>query len=86
MSFRGVGTALVTPFRSDGALDEAALQKFVDWQIEEGINFLVPCGTTGENPTLTPEEHARVVELTVKTANGRVPVLAGAGNNSTVRA
>ncbi|HEY0143594.1 MAG TPA: 4-hydroxy-tetrahydrodipicolinate synthase [Thermoanaerobaculia bacterium] len=86
MTFRGVGTALVTPFRADGSLDKEALQKFVDWQIEEGINFLVPCGTTGENPTLTPEEHARVIELTVKTANGRVPVLAGAGSNSTVRA
>jgi 4-hydroxy-tetrahydrodipicolinate synthase len=84
--FRGVGTALITPFTAAGALDEAALQTFVDWQITEGINFLVPCGTTGENPTLTPEEHRRVVELTVKAANGRVPVLAGAGSNSTVKA
>ncbi|HYO77973.1 MAG TPA: 4-hydroxy-tetrahydrodipicolinate synthase [Thermoanaerobaculia bacterium] len=84
--FKGVGTALITPFTSDGSLDEAAFQKFVDWQIEEGINFLVPCGTTGENPTLTADEHRRVVELTVKTANGRVPVLAGAGSNSTARA
>lgn len=84
--FRGVGTALVTPFTDSGALDEAALQKFVDWQINEGVNFLVPCGTTGENPTLTPEEHRRVVELTVKTAKGRVPVLAGAGSNATPRA
>jgi 4-hydroxy-tetrahydrodipicolinate synthase len=84
--FRGVGTALITPFKEDGALDEAALARFVDWQITEGVNFLVPCGTTGENPTLTAEEHRRVVELTVRAANGRVPVLAGAGNNSTVRA
>lgn len=84
--FRGVGTALITPFTSSGALDESALQRFVDWQITEGVNFLVPCGTTGENPTLTAEEHRRVVELTVKTANGRVPVLAGAGSNSTTRA
>jgi 4-hydroxy-tetrahydrodipicolinate synthase len=84
--FRGVGTALITPFTASGALDEAALAKFVDWQITEGVNFLVPCGTTGENPTLTPEEHRRVVELTVKSANGRVPVLAGAGSNSTVKA
>jgi 4-hydroxy-tetrahydrodipicolinate synthase len=84
--FRGVGTALITPFTAAGALDEAALAKFVDWQITEGVNFLVPCGTTGENPTLTPEEHRRVVELTVKAANGRVPVLAGAGSNSTVKA
>jgi 4-hydroxy-tetrahydrodipicolinate synthase len=86
MMFRGVGTALVTPFRSDGSLDEAAFEKFVNWQIEEGINFLVPCGTTGENPALTAAEHRRVVELTVKTANGRVPVLAGAGSNNTPRA
>ena len=84
--FRGVGTALVTPFKATGALDEAALGRFVDWQIEEGVNFLVPCGTTGENPALTPEEHRRVVELTVQRANGRVPVLAGAGSNSTARA
>jgi 4-hydroxy-tetrahydrodipicolinate synthase len=84
--FRGTGTALITPFRMDGSLDEAAFEKFVNWQIEEGINFLVPCGTTGENPALTAEEHRRVVELTVKTANGRVPVLAGAGSNNTPRA
>lgn len=84
--FRGVGTALVTPFRSDGSFDEAAFERFVDWQIEEGVNFLVPCGTTGENPALTADEHRRVVELTVKTAKGRVPVLAGAGNNNTARA
>ncbi len=85
-SFRGVGTALITPFTESGALDEAALEKFVDWQIAEGVNFLVPCGTTGENPTLSADEHARVVELTVKSANGRVPVLAGAGSNATPRA
>ena len=85
-SFRGLGTALITPFTRDGALDEAALAKFVDWQIAEGVDFLVPCGTTGENPALTPDEHRRVVELTVQTAKGRVPVLAGAGSNSTPRA
>ena len=84
--FRGVGTALVTPFKSDGSIDEGAFQRFVDWQISEGINFLVPCGTTGENPALTAAEHQRVIELTVKTAKGRVPVLAGAGNNNTTRA
>ena len=84
--FRGVGTALITPFRSDGSLDEDALARFVDWQITEGVNFLVPCGTTGENPALTPDEHQRVVGITVKTAKGRVPVLAGAGNNNTTRA
>jgi len=84
--FRGVGTALVTPFKTDGSLDESAFERFVDWQIEEGVNFLVPCGTTGENPALTADEHRRVVELTVQRARGRVPVLAGAGNNNTTRA
>lgn len=85
-SFRGLGTALITPFTDAGSLDESALEKFVDWQINEGVNFLVPCGTTGENPTLSAEEHRRVVELTVRSANGRVPVLAGAGSNATPRA
>ncbi len=84
--FRGVGVALVTPFRDDGSLDEATFERFVDWQIQQGIDFLVPCGTTGENPALSHEEHLRVIELTVKTANGRVPVLAGAGSNSTPKA
>jgi 4-hydroxy-tetrahydrodipicolinate synthase len=84
--FRGVGTALVTPFTDSGALDEAALEKFVDFQIEGGVNFLVPCGTTGENPALTQDEHRRVVEIVCKRAKGRVPVLAGAGSNSTDKA
>jgi len=86
MKFRGVGTALVTPWKTDGALDEAALEKFVDWQVTEGIDFLVPCGTTGENPAMSFDEHRRVVELTIKAAAGRVPVLAGAGSNSTDKA
>ena len=86
MSFRGLGTALVTPFTTGGALDERALEKFVDFQIDGGVNFLVPCGTTGENPALTQEEHRRVVEIVVKRAKGRVPVLAGAGSNSTDKA
>jgi 4-hydroxy-tetrahydrodipicolinate synthase len=84
--FTGLGVALVTPFKTSGALDEKAFERFVDWQIEEGTDFLVPCGTTGENPALTQEEHARVVELTVKRARGRVAVLAGAGSNSTDKA
>lgn len=84
--FTGLGTALVTPFRTDGSLDEPALERFVDWQIEQGVNFLVPCGTTGENPVLTLEEHRRVVEIAVRRAGGRVRVLAGAGNNSTDKA
>jgi 4-hydroxy-tetrahydrodipicolinate synthase len=86
MKFRGVGTALITPFKESGALDEAALERFVEWQIGEGINFLVPCGTTGENPALTQDEHKRVVEIVVKTADHRVPVLAGAGGNNTPHA
>jgi 4-hydroxy-tetrahydrodipicolinate synthase len=86
MMFRGLGTALVTPWRPDGSLDEQAFARFVDWQITEGVNFLVPCGTTGENPAMSVEEHRRVVEITVQTANGRVPVLAGAGSNSTEKA
>jgi 4-hydroxy-tetrahydrodipicolinate synthase len=84
--FRGLGVALVTPFRSDGALDEAALERFIEFQIAEGTNFLVPCGTTGENPALSLDEHRRVVEISVRTARGRVPVLAGAGSNSTEKA
>lgn len=81
--FRGVGVALVTPFRDSGALDEDALRRFVKWQVEQGTDFLVPCGTTGENPALTRSEHLRVVELTIEAAGGKVPVLAGAGSNST---
>src|SRR3982751_2191790 len=84
--FRGVGVALVTPFNTDGSLDEAALGRLVDFQIDNGTNFLVPCGTTGENPALSLDEHKRVVSTVVKRANKRVPVLAGAGNNSTDKA
>jgi len=84
--FRGLGTALVTPWKADGSLDEQAFARFVDWQITEGVNFLVPCGTTGENPAMTVAEHRRVVEITIQTAKGRVPVLAGAGSNSTEKA
>ena len=81
--FTGTGTALVTPFRRDGSLDEARLRALVKRQIEAGINFLVPCGTTGESPTLTEAEHLRVVEITVELAKGKVPVLAGAGGYNT---
>jgi 4-hydroxy-tetrahydrodipicolinate synthase len=81
--FTGCGTAMVTPFGRDGALDEAALIRLVNRQIEAGIDFLVPCGTTGESPTLSREEHLRVVELTVDVAKGKVPVLAGAGGYNT---
>lgn len=82
----GCGTALATPFTSGGALDEWALRGFVDWQLDEGIDFLVPCGSTGEAATMTPAEHRRVVEITVEQARGRVPVVAGAGSNDTQRA
>src|SRR6266852_6131798 len=81
--FTGTGTALVTPFRGDGSLDEATLRSLVKRQIEAGIDFLVPCGTTGESPTLTHEEHLRVVQITVEIAKGKVPVLAGAGGYNT---
>ncbi len=81
--FTGCGTALVTPFRRDLSLDEAALRKLVRRQIQAGINFLVPCGTTGENPTLTRAEHLRVVAITLEEAKGKVPVLAGAGGYNT---
>src|ERR1700732_3656412 len=81
--FTGCGTAMVTPFRRDGALDEATLIRLIHRQIEAGIGFLVPCGTTGESPTLSHEEHLRVVELTVDVVRGKVPVLAGAGGYNT---
>ena len=81
--FTGCGTALVTPFRQDGSLDEPALRGLVRRQIEEGIDFLVPCGTTGESPTLTHQEHLRVVEITLEEAKGKVPVVAGAGGYNT---
>jgi 4-hydroxy-tetrahydrodipicolinate synthase len=81
--FTGTGTALVTPFRRDRSLDEPTLRALIKRQIDAGIDFLVPCGTTGESPTLTHEEHLRVVEIAVEVANGRVPVLAGAGGYNT---
>src|SRR3954470_24948854 len=81
--FTGCGTALVTPFKRDGALDEAGVSRLARRQIDAGIHFLVPCGTTGEVPTLTGEEQVRVVELVVAEARGRVPVLAGAGGYNT---
>ncbi|HZZ88299.1 MAG TPA: 4-hydroxy-tetrahydrodipicolinate synthase, partial [Caulobacteraceae bacterium] len=84
--FRGVFTALVTPFRPGGALDEAAFERLVERQIAGGVHGLVPVGTTGETSTLSHEEHRRVVELCVNTAAGRVPVIAGAGSNSTAEA
>lgn len=81
--FTGCGTALVTPFHADGSLDEATLRKLVRRQIDAGIHFLVPCGTTGESPTLSHDEHLRVVEITVEEAGGKTPVLAGCGGYNT---
>lgn len=81
--FTGCGTALVTPFRRDGSLDEAGVSRLARRQVEAGIHFLVPCGTTGEVPTLTDQEQVRVVELVAAEAKGKVPVLAGAGGYNT---
>ncbi|MCG8548465.1 MAG: 4-hydroxy-tetrahydrodipicolinate synthase, partial [Alphaproteobacteria bacterium] len=83
--FSGSITALITPF-SNGGIDEDGYQAFVDWQVTEGSNGLVPVGTTGESPTLSHAEHKRVVELCIEAAAGRVPVIAGAGSNSTAEA
>jgi 4-hydroxy-tetrahydrodipicolinate synthase len=83
-NLRGCGTALVTPFKEHAAIDEDALRNLVEFQISEGIDFLVPCGTTGETPTLSDDEQYRVIEIVIQTARGRVPVIAGAGGNSTI--
>jgi 4-hydroxy-tetrahydrodipicolinate synthase len=83
MQLRGCGTALVTPFHQDGSIDDAALRNLVAWQVESGIDFLVPCGTTGETPTLTPDEWLHVIDTTIEVAAGRVPIMAGATSNST---
>jgi len=82
-AWTGLGTALVTPFKADGSLDEPGIRRLAQRQVEEGVHFVVPCGTTGESPTLTREEHLRVVELVVDAVGGRVPVLAGAGGYNT---
>lgn len=86
MNLRGCGTAIVTPFKNDGSIDEAALRNFVAWQVESKIDFLVPCGTTGETPTLTKDEWLRVIEITIEVVAGRVPIVAGATSNSTAEA
>jgi 4-hydroxy-tetrahydrodipicolinate synthase len=83
MKFEGVYTALVTPFNEDGSIDEQALRDLVDFQIEEGISGLLPMGTTGESPTVSPGEHIRIIEIVIEQAGGRVPVIAGTGSNST---
>jgi 4-hydroxy-tetrahydrodipicolinate synthase len=83
MELRGCGTALVTPFHQDGSIDEAALRNLVAWQVESGVDFLIPCGTTGETPTLSHDEWLRVIDTTIEVAAGRVPIVAGATSNST---
>ena len=83
---RGCGTALATPFTRNGEIDEKALRQFVEWQVKEGIHFVVPCGSTGEAATMSLEEHRRVVQITVEQVKGRVPVVAGAGSNDTKKA
>src|SRR5438105_13826409 len=83
MQLRGCGTALVTPFRQDGAIDDTALRNLIAWQIESGVDFLVPCGTTGETPTLTHDEWLYVIDVAIELAAGRAPIVAGATSNST---
>src|SRR5579862_2286896 len=86
LQLRGCGTALVTPFAQDGAVDETALRSLVAWQVESGIDFLVPCGTTGETPTLSHDEWLQVINVTVEVVAGRVPIVGGATSNSTQEA
>src|SRR5579883_377055 len=85
-SFQGTGTAMITPFKSDGAVDEKALRRFVDFQIEGGVDMLLPCGTTGEGATLDENETDRVLQIVIEQVKGRIPVIAGAGSNSTAKA
>ena len=86
MTLRGCGTALVTPFKADGSIDDAALRAFVAWQLDSGIDFLVPCGTTGETPTLSHDEWLQVIDTTIEVVAGRVPIVAGATSNATADA
>lgn len=86
MKLQGCGTALVTPFKDDQSIDERSLRALVAWQVESGIHFLVPCGTTGETPTLSREEWLRVIDITIEVVGGRVPIVAGATSNSTADA
>lgn len=86
MNLRGCGTALITPFRTDLSVDERALRELVEWQVASGIGFLVPCGTTGETPTLSKEEWLRVIDITIEVAGGRLLIVAGATSNSTAEA
>src|SRR5213596_2941319 len=84
--FQGTGTAMITPFNSDGSVDEKALRRFVDFQIDGGVDMLLPCGTTGEGATLNAEETDRIVRIIIEQSRGRAPVIVGAGSNSTAKA
>src|SRR5207249_2861225 len=84
--FQGTGTAMITPFKSDGSIDEKALRRLVDFQIDSGVDMLLPCGTTGEGATLDENETDRVIQIVIDQAKRRVPVIAGAGSNSTAKA
>src|SRR5881409_1210782 len=84
--FQGTGTAMITPFKSDGSIDEKALRRFVDFQIDGGVDMLLPCGTTGEGATLDENETDRVVQIVIEQARRRVPIIVGAGSNSTAKA
>src|SRR6202521_2319107 len=86
MKLQGCGTALITPFKQDQNIDEDRLRRLVERQIDSGIDFLVPCGTTGETPTLSKDEWLRVIDITIEVAAGRVPIVAGATSNSTQEA
>jgi len=86
MKLHGCGTALVTPFRQDQTIDQDALGRLIEWQVESGIHFLVPCGTTGETPALSKEEWLRVIDITIEVAGGKVPIVAGATSNYTAEA
>ena len=84
--FQGTGTAMITPFNSDCSVDEKALRRFVDFQIDGGVDMLLPCGTTGEGATLNAEETDRIVRIIIEQSRGRAPVIVGAGSNSTAKA
>jgi 4-hydroxy-tetrahydrodipicolinate synthase len=84
--FQGTGTAMITPFKNDGAVDEESLRRFVDFQIDGGVDMLLPCGTTGEGATLNPDETDRIVQIVIEQSRRRVPVIVGAGSNSTAKA
>jgi 4-hydroxy-tetrahydrodipicolinate synthase len=86
MNLRGCGTALITPFKTDLSVDEKGLRELVEWQVKSGIGFLVPCGTTGETPTLSKDEWLRVIDITIEVAGGRVPIVVGATSNATADA